>query len=299
MIRSEKGKLQALAVAVGLALGSSALLAQEPQDRPEVDSNAQSQQQQFEQEQQRSQDQSSQFEQESQFEQDSQAQSEDLDRQQGGAQSHTASADSSSQGGSLDELSQQHEDLSTFVEAVKAAGLEEALTGDTQYTVFAPTNEALEGQDLEELMKPENRADLVALLRAHIVADDVDSEMAQNLREAQTIDGGSVELSHENDELMVGNAKAVDSGVQLGNLRVYAIDGVIEQDRIQTAAIDEQNEQSQDQQSQGDESQNQFEQARSEFEQQEQELDDEADRIEQEQEQLEDEAEEAAEDLQQ
>src|SRR5690606_17517780 len=67
-----------------------------------------------------------------------------------------------------------------------------------------------------------------ALLRAHIVADDVDQEMARNLTEARTIDGGSVSLSSEGEELMVGDAKVVETDIQEGSLRVYAIDGVLE-----------------------------------------------------------------------
>src|SRR5690606_18751629 len=91
----------------------------------------------------------------------------------------SAAADTQGSGGSgqLDQIAEEHDDLSTFVEAVKAAGMEESLTGGTQYTVFAPTNDAWEqmsGLSLEELMSSENREQLISLLRAHIVADDVD-----------------------------------------------------------------------------------------------------------------------------
>src|SRR3712207_3504355 len=49
-------------------------------------------------------------------------------------------------------------DLSTLVEAVKAADLAETLQGEGPFTVFAPTNaafEALPEGTLEELLKPE------------------------------------------------------------------------------------------------------------------------------------------------
>src|SRR5690606_39593512 len=64
------------------------------------------------------------------------------------------------------------------------------------YTVFAPTNDAWEqmsGLSKDELMQPENREQLISLLRAHIVADDVDEQMARSLQQAQTIDGGRSE----------------------------------------------------------------------------------------------------------
>jgi|GEM_PF-2283854 len=133
--------------------------------------------------------------------------------------------------GQLDQIAQEHDDLSTFIEAVKAAGMEESLTGGTEYTVFAPTNDAWEqmsGLSKDELMQPENREQLISLLRAHIVADDVDDNMARTLQQAQTIDGGTVSLSSSGDELRVGDATVVESGIQQGSLRIYAIDQVLE-----------------------------------------------------------------------
>lgn len=130
----------------------------------------------------------------------------------------------------LDEIAAEHEDLEVFVEAVKAAGLADALTGSTEYTVFAPTNEAFEsmsGLSREELLAPENREELVRLLRAHIVADDLDREMAGNIPEALTIDGGSVSVDVEGEEFLVGGRSVVTSDIQRGNLRVHAVDGLL------------------------------------------------------------------------
>lgn len=147
-------------------------------------------------------------------------------------------------------ITDQHDNLGTFVEAIRAAGLEDSLTDGTEYTVFAPTDEAFEqelesmGKTKEELLSAEGREDLIALLRAHIVADDVDAEMARNLAEARTIDGGSVSLSSENEELMVGGAKVVETDIQEGSLRVYAIDQVLEPNApAQAASLAEDREQ--------------------------------------------------------
>ncbi|HEX7116835.1 MAG TPA: fasciclin domain-containing protein [Steroidobacter sp.] len=149
------------------------------------------------------------------------------------SETRSAAADTEGESGSgqLDQIAQEHDDLSTFIEAVKAAGMEESLTSGTEYTVFAPTNDAWEemsGLSTEELMSPENREQLISLLRAHIVADDVDENMARTLQQAQTIDGGTVSLSSSGDELQVGDATVVESGIQQGSLRIYAIDQVLE-----------------------------------------------------------------------
>ncbi|HKW75121.1 MAG TPA: fasciclin domain-containing protein [Terriglobales bacterium] len=63
-------------------------------------------------------------------------------------------------------------ELSTLVSAIKAAGLEQLLEGPGPYTLFAPNNEAfseLPKGTLENLMKPENKAKLKAVLEMHLV----------------------------------------------------------------------------------------------------------------------------------
>jgi uncharacterized surface protein with fasciclin (FAS1) repeats len=152
--------------------------------------------------------------------------------QQGGAQQGQSASNQRQQGDSqLDRAVQMHSEIGTFVEALETAGLVEELAGNTQYTIFAPTNEAFESmqQDVAELLKPENRDDLVTLLRNHIVADDVDPQMARQLQAAQTLDGDTIEISTEGDKLKIGEASVVTPNIEVqgGNLRIYTIDKVL------------------------------------------------------------------------
>ena len=67
----------------------------------------------------------------------------------------------------------------TLVAAVKAAGLAETLSGKGTFTVFAPTNDVfakLPKGTLENLLKPENKAKLQAILTYHVVAGNLDSK---------------------------------------------------------------------------------------------------------------------------
>lgn len=64
-------------------------------------------------------------------------------------------------------------DHTTLVAAVKAAGLVSALEGKGPFTVFAPTNKAfaaLPAGTVDTLLKPENKAKLVKILTAHVIA---------------------------------------------------------------------------------------------------------------------------------
>jgi uncharacterized surface protein with fasciclin (FAS1) repeats len=161
--------------------------------------------------------------------------------QSGSGQQQGQSASAQRTGDSqLDRVVQMHAEIGTFVEALETAGLVEEMAGGTKYTIFAPTNQAFEAmqRDVAELLKPENRQQLVSLLRAHIVADDVDPQRARQLPAAKTLDGGTIELSTENDKLMVGEASVVTPNIQVqgANLRIYSIDKVLDQGGQQAAS---------------------------------------------------------------
>jgi uncharacterized surface protein with fasciclin (FAS1) repeats len=160
--------------------------------------------------------------------------------QSGAQQSQSASTQQRAGDSQLDRVVQMHAEIGTFVEALEQAGLVEELTGDTKYTIFAPTNQAFESaqRDVAELLKPENRQELVQLLRAHIVADDVDPQRARQLPAARTLDGGTIQLSTENDKLMIGDASVVTPNIEVqgANLRIYSIDQVLGEGRQQSAS---------------------------------------------------------------
>ena len=63
-------------------------------------------------------------------------------------------------------------DHTTLVAAVKAAGLVDTLSGTGPFTVFAPTNAAfgkLPAGTVDNLLKPENKAQLQSVLTYHVV----------------------------------------------------------------------------------------------------------------------------------
>ncbi len=75
-------------------------------------------------------------------------------------------------------------DHTTLVAAVKAAGLVETLQGKGPFTVFAPTNEAfaaLPKGTVENLLKPENKAQLTKVLTCHVVAADAMSKTIEKM----------------------------------------------------------------------------------------------------------------------
>src|SRR5215208_8330147 len=82
--------------------------------------------------------------------------------------------------------------FTTLVAAVKAAGLVDTVKGAGPFTVFAPTDEAfakLPAGTVENLLKPENKAQLAAILTYHVVPGKVMAADVVKLKEAKTVNG--------------------------------------------------------------------------------------------------------------
>lgn len=79
----------------------------------------------------------------------------------------------------------------TLVQAVKAAGLVDALSGPGPFTVFAPNNAAfgrLQPGTLDMLLKPENKAQLATLLKFHVLSQAL---TAKQIKAAIAAGGGT------------------------------------------------------------------------------------------------------------
>lgn len=117
----------------------------------------------------------------------------------------------------------------TLVAAVEAAGLVETLKGDGPFTVFAPTDEvfaALPEGTVEELLKPENKEQLVAVLTYHVVPGKVMSTDLSDDMMAATVQGSEVMIDLDNG-VMVDNATVVSTDIETSNGVIHVIDQVI------------------------------------------------------------------------
>lgn len=123
-----------------------------------------------------------------------------------------------------------NDNFSTLVAALKAADLVGALQGDGPFTVFAPTNDAfakLPKETLNELLKPENKADLQAVLTYHVVSGKVDAKTAMGLSEASSLQGEKIAISLDGSNVMINQAKVVMADVNASNGIIHVIDTVI------------------------------------------------------------------------
>ena len=118
----------------------------------------------------------------------------------------------------------------TLVTAVEAAGLVETLKGKGPFTVFAPTDEAfakIDSATLTDLLKPENKEKLAAILTYHVVAGKVMSSDIKGDREAPTVNGKSLSIKVMGGKVMINDATVVVPDVNADNVVIHIIDTVL------------------------------------------------------------------------
>ena len=118
----------------------------------------------------------------------------------------------------------------TLVAAVQAAGLVDTLKGAGPFTVFAPTDEAfakLPAGTVDDLLKPENKDKLVAILTYHVVPGKVmAADLAGKETKAKTVQGSEVTISGK-DGVTVDGAKVIKADIVTDNGVIHVIDAVI------------------------------------------------------------------------
>jgi uncharacterized surface protein with fasciclin (FAS1) repeats len=120
----------------------------------------------------------------------------------------------------------------TLAAALQAAGLVDTLKGKGPFTVFAPTDAAfakLPKGTVEELLKPENKAKLTAILTYHVVPGSVMAAqvVTMNGKEATTVNGQPLKITVNGSAVTVGTAKVVTTDVKASNGVIHVIDSVL------------------------------------------------------------------------
>jgi uncharacterized surface protein with fasciclin (FAS1) repeats len=120
--------------------------------------------------------------------------------------------------------------FNTLAAALKAAGLVDTLKGAGPFTVFAPTDEAfakLPPGTVEELLKPENKAKLTAILTYHVMAGKAMAADVSGMSSAKTVNGKELKLKLADGKVMVDNATVTKADIEATNGVIHVIDTVL------------------------------------------------------------------------
>jgi len=140
-------------------------------------------------------------------------------------------------GQNIVQLAEQTPDLSTLVSAVVAGGLANTLSSAGKFTVFAPTNEAFKALPagvLDSLMKPENKAKLVDILKYHVLPEEVLSTQLKPFQAVTTVEGKPLHVQEWGGKVHVGPSleskdlkNVIKADNKASNGVVHIIDGVL------------------------------------------------------------------------
>jgi uncharacterized surface protein with fasciclin (FAS1) repeats len=118
----------------------------------------------------------------------------------------------------------------TLVAALNAAGLVDTLKGPGPFTVFAPTDDAfakLPAGTVENLLKPENKDKLIAILTYHVVPGKVMAADVVKLEDEKTVNGKMLKVTVQGNVVMINDAKVTATDIVASNGVIHVIDTVV------------------------------------------------------------------------
>ena len=137
--------------------------------------------------------------------------------------------DSDASSSTVVEIAVSNPDFSILVDAVKKAGLVEALSAEGPFTVFAPTDAAFKSL-FSELgvsgIKDLSAEQLTPILTYHVVSGKVMSTDLSNTR-VSTLNEGSKLKVDISDGVMINKSKVVAADIQGKNGVIHVIDKVL------------------------------------------------------------------------
>ena len=120
--------------------------------------------------------------------------------------------------------------FTTLAKALTAADLVSTLKGAGPFTVFAPTDEAfakLPAATLQNLLKPENKAQLQKVLTYHVVAGRVMAADVVKMTTAKTVSGDMVAIAARDGVVTVSKSRVLKTDIAASNGVIHVIDAVM------------------------------------------------------------------------
>jgi uncharacterized surface protein with fasciclin (FAS1) repeats len=125
---------------------------------------------------------------------------------------------------------QSNGSYSKFLVALKATGLTESLKAAGPFTLFAPSNIAFQKLPtgaFDGLLKPENRDDLVHILKYHTIAGWLGpDELAGKTFKRKSVEGGELSLDGTAG-ITVNRVRVIGASIEASNGVIHAIDTIL------------------------------------------------------------------------
>ncbi len=130
----------------------------------------------------------------------------------------------------IPEVVKKEKNLKTLDRGVSASGLSKFLRFRGPYTVFAPSDNAFKkmGVDqVENLLKPENKVQLDALLNQHIIGYRINFKDLKDGDKLKTLAGKEVTVAINGSKVSIDGAVISIPDVQSSNGVIHKLDAVL------------------------------------------------------------------------
>ncbi|MEM9007973.1 MAG: fasciclin domain-containing protein [Cyanobacteria bacterium P01_F01_bin.86] len=141
------------------------------------------------------------------------------------ADDHTGAAETSN---TIASIASSNDSFDVLTALVKHAGLAGVLNGDTEFTVFAPTDAAfgqLPAGTIESLFQPENKELLTTILTYHVVPGSIQSTQLAS-GSVDSVAGLPLEVAVESG-VMINSATVVQADITASNGIIHVVDQVL------------------------------------------------------------------------
>ena len=135
------------------------------------------------------------------------------------------------------DLARKSPNLTTFVKLIEQANMVEDIERLNEATIFAPTNEAfakMDKQKLEMLLMPDNQAQLMQLVQAHVLPSKVSSLQFNTTQRIELTEDSylPVDVTLGGTNVVVGGATIVKNNIEASNGFIHVVDTVIQPDEV-------------------------------------------------------------------
>jgi uncharacterized surface protein with fasciclin (FAS1) repeats len=129
------------------------------------------------------------------------------------------------------ELALMDDRFSNFVEFLELSGLDLSVEFAEDFTILMPTNEAFAEMEVERLAylsDPENRLELIQLIKNHMLPTKVMKYEFNETQVANSAGDEEILIGETGDIIYVGGAKILASDIEAEDAVIHVVDGVVE-----------------------------------------------------------------------
>ncbi|MDZ7693749.1 MAG: fasciclin domain-containing protein [Balneolaceae bacterium] len=119
-----------------------------------------------------------------------------------------------------------YDQVSTFVDIIQESGVSEKLSSNGPYTIFAPSNSALD--DMQGTLNRSSSSSLREFVMNHVMTGMATKRQIMVMSSAPTLGGITLEIQVQNNDVSINQVSIVRYNIRADNGVVHVIDGTLQ-----------------------------------------------------------------------